>query len=69
MALAGNRVVAPAQGVKPLANCVALIRLRELATMKVSRRLAQPLLCLTQPSKPATAAALAVPHAASPSTT
>jgi CRP/FNR family transcriptional regulator, nitrogen oxide reductase regulator len=41
----------------------ALTRLRELATMKVSQRLAHTLLRLTRPSTPAVAGALTVPHA------
>jgi CRP/FNR family transcriptional regulator, nitrogen oxide reductase regulator len=41
----------------------ALTRLRELATLKVSQRLAHTLLRLTQPSKGAGASGLAVPHA------
>ena len=41
----------------------ALTRLRELATLKVSQRLAHTLLRLTQPSTPAHSGGLAVPHA------
>jgi CRP-like cAMP-binding protein len=40
----------------------ALMRLRELATMKVSQRLAHTLLRLTQPATGAPAAGLTVPH-------
>ena len=41
----------------------ALTRLRELATMKVSQRLAHTLLRLTHPAKPEVPGALTVPHA------